>query len=348
MLNIASIKPHLKTLAASGAPLYVLGDGKLIGHTPNFTVCVEDDSLQISVADPSATCVLSAVKFNAFVSKAKTGFSVHFLDSGVRLLSGSLSVDFPLLNTQVNLVQPDYKMSIPTTTLKELLLYATAVTDAKATMTYAGVVHIHADPDIFDEEQSSSVKVQATDGYRALRMSLGCNVTPFSLLVPATLVAAVVNFTGETTEIADTENYLAFRSGNVEAVATKFAVKLPDIGGAFPARSKVRMSFAAGDIKEILGNLSPFLDTKDPDVVCSFEQKLVITTGTARDELKYDIQPTVQNPASETPNKKFKTPAKFLTDFISKASGTVQVETDNFDRILLTNGNKKYILAAKN
>ena len=93
------------------------------------------------------------------------------------------------------------------------------------------------------------------------------------------------------------------------------------------------------DLKIILGNLNPFLDSKDPDVVMSFEQSLVLSTGSARDELKY-TSPTV-------PNKKFKAPAKHLSDFISKCTGNVSLETDTFGTLLFTNGNKKYLLAGK-
>lgn len=340
-MEISRVKPHLKTLSASGAPLYVLGDGMLIAQTPNFTVKVLDSALDCE------RCVLSAVKFQSFISKAKTLFSVLKMDNGVRLVSGSLSVDFPDLDTKIQEVAPTYTHHLPTNTLKELLIYASAVTDPSATMTYAGVVQIVAEEDFFEDNVASTVRVSATDGYRAVRMSSSCATTPINLMIPATLVAAVVTFDADTTEIAETENYLAFRSGAVEAVATKFAVKLPDIGAAFPSRTDIRMSVVAEDLKNTLGNISPFLDTKAPDVVCSFEQRLVITTGTARDELEYQIVSTVRNPAAAEPYKKFKTPAKFLTDFLSKTQGTVQIETDTFDRMLFTNGSKKYILAAK-
>lgn len=334
MLDVAAIKPHLKSLAATGAPLYILGDGQLVAQTPNFTVRVTDEALKVD------RCVLSSARFSSFISKAKGVFSVQKMDGGVRLLSGSLSVDFPGADLTAADVQPAYTTSIPTNTLKELLAYASAVTDAKATMTYAGVVHLQAEGDLFDEDVASSVRASATDGYRALQASTPCSLAPLDLFIPATLVGAVINFAGETTEVADTENYLAFRSGGVEAWATKFAVTLPDIGSLFSARPKIKMSFAAEDAKIILGNLNPFLDTKDPDVVCSFEQNIVVTTGTARDELKYT--------STTLPNQKFKTPSRFLTDFLSRATGVVQLETDDFSRMLFTNHNKKYVLAAKN
>jgi hypothetical protein len=332
LVDTQVVKPHLKVLATSGASLYVIGNGMLIAQTPTFTVRVTDARLT------NPKCVLSAVKFNSFVTKAKGSFSVQPLEGGVRLVSGSLSVDFPALDVKLQDVRPDYQATIPTPTLKELLVYASAVTDVNAVQTYAGIVHLLAEEDLFEDE-ASSIRVAATDGYRALKMTLSCSMAPLNLFVPATLAAAAVHFPDETTQIADEPNYIAFRSGVVEAIATKFAVKLPDIGSAFPGRQKHKMSVIAEDMQNTLANLNPFLDSKAPDVLCSFQQNLTVSTGTARDELKYT--------SATVPDRHFKAQAKYLTDFMSRATGTVYVETDNFDRILLTNGNKKYLLAAK-
>lgn len=329
----AAVKPHIKTLAASGAPLYVLGNGRLVAQTPNFTVRIMDETF-------TDNCVLSAAKFSSFISKAGKDFNIHQMENGVRLISGSLSVDFPALDSKVTELAPNYISRIPTDLLKELLIYASAVTDAKATMTYAGVVHLLAEQDIFEEEPiSRSLRVLATDGYRALRMDLKCSTQPINLSIPATLVAAAVTFTDDVTEIADEPNYLAFRSGTVEAIATKFAVKLPDIAGVFSGHRKTKMGVDGDQFKNVLGNLSPFLDTKTPDVVMSFQNKLMVSTGSARDEIEYT--------SLTVPNQKFQTPAKYLTDFLSKTAGSITLETDSFDRILFTNGNRKYLLAAK-
>lgn len=348
ILTTSQLKPLLKFLSCTKAETVVLDPAKGTLTVAETNLIVRVTSLDLIDENEPEPYAFPHAKFNSMVSKARTTISLSQDENTIKAVSGSLSVFFPKNVIPSWNPQVEYTYAkVSTDALKELVQYACAVTNAKESMAYTGVLQLKADQDLFQDDsetpQSSTLRIAATDGYRVAKLDIPCITGPFQLLLPATLIAPISAFSEDVTEIAETDNLIGLRCGNLEAIASRFSVKFPDVVAVFPRTSTLKATIKQSDLAVVIGNIQPFLDIVSPVVVCSFQQNLVISTGSAQDELAY-----------ETPEKfnvfgaSFRTDFKFLADFVSKVTGDIFLETSQgCERVLLTSTDRKYLFVTK-
>lgn len=342
ILETGPLKPLIKFISQvkSEYVVYSPALGFLTAADSNLAVRVEDSCL---VHDVPEIYLLPLGKFSSFVGKAGKHITLTQSANTNKLVSGRLSVEFPVLAVTPKPTQKfDYTFSIPTNVLKDLVGYASAVTNPKETMTYSGVLEIKADEDLFEENISNSIKIVSTDGHRCASIYSATSGTPFKFLLPTTLVPLIANFTGEKTEVSNNQNTLGLKCGGVEVVSPKFSVQFPDVYSVFPDKFSAEAKIDQAGFLSAMNNIQPFLDSESPDVTLTFDQTLTITTGSAKDEVEY------VDGSSSILGKKFKTSHRFIADFLPKVTGMISIKmSPDGSRVVLESGSRKYLFVTK-
>jgi len=235
----------------------------------------------------------------------------------------------------------DYSLEIPTDVFKYLIGHASLVTSAKEIKTHTSVIELTADEDLFsDPPTASSIKAMSTDGHRATSLVGSAVGVPFKFLLPVSSVPSIMAFEAETVRIHDGSNLIALQCGGVEVSARKFSVNFPAVSSAFQTDFELKAVVEAKDLYTMLSNIQPFLDAESPDVTVSFNQTLVADTGSSKDEIDYVAHGEL--------GRVFKTPHKYVLDFLNKLVGPVKIKLakDN-SRVLMESGDKKYLFTTK-
>lgn len=342
ILETADLRRVLKitNVVKSEFVIYSASGGYLTASDGFVSVKVEDESLR----KPDGLYIFPAQKFSSFVNKAGKLITLTSVDNVYQLVSGRFSVKFPAPDVAE---KPqtifEYTLEMPCESLKTLVTYGSTITSAKEIKTITSVLEIKADEDLFSEPLSASYcGILSTDGHRASSLSVPCVSAPFRLLLPVSAVPCILGFTEDKVQIHDGANILALKCGGVEVAARKFSVEFPNVASVFQTEIGYKATVDGDDLLQALSNIHGFLDSQSPDVIVSFGQTLTVDTGTAKDEIDYaDGDPSSMGLS-------FKTPHKYIVDFLHKKQGPVRIGTSKDKaRVLMQSGDKKYLFVTK-
>lgn len=323
LIAATELKRALKKLAPIKSDTYQLGPA-ISGQDPEIWV-VEEGGFQFSPAN------VNGKKFSQVISRLSGQIKIEQEERKLILESARAKIELEIHPVKP-LVPPktsDQFLKLKNADFKSLLQIAVASASTNKSADVGYKVLLHSLPLGLEEETPSGYRIVGADA-NFLAVVTESVPLPFEFkhLVNLTCASVVQLMDGPDLEIGETNQNVWFRSGSTTVYASKPHQVYPEYQRYIPSTFGLKIQFNPEDLSAALRTVEPLIEqeTDNGAVALLYSEgvlncKTIGTGSTASDDCPAEqIDP---DPVFDPKEIRFKVNSKYLTQFLSKASGPV-------------------------